>query len=123
MLEKSKNSRLDKSTGIRDDKDFENPNITFIHDRKKNVGPSKYRKTSKNIDNKGKRSKKKLKNKNSDTKNIDPGNPRKIKLLSNVMRKSFGHIKLRPLISVSNLVLNRRAIASTNRNEFVERSA
>lgn len=40
-LENNKSSRLDKSTGIRDDNDFENPNITFIHERKKNVGPNK----------------------------------------------------------------------------------
>lgn len=71
---------------------MENPNITFIHDRKKNVGPSRYRKTSRNMDSSGKRSKKKLKNKNSDTKNIEPGKPKKIKLFSKVIKKSFGHI-------------------------------
>jgi hypothetical protein len=123
MLEKSRNSRLDRSTGKRDDRDFEKPNITFIHDLKKNVGPNKYKKTNRNIESKGKRSKKKLKNRNSDTKNIDPGNPKKIRLFSNVIKKSFGHIKFRPLISVSSLVLNLRAMASTSKNELVESSA
>jgi hypothetical protein len=75
------------------------------------------------MDSKGNRSKKKLKNKNSDTKNIEPGNPKKMRLFSNVIKKSFGHIKFNPLISVRSLVLNRRAMASTNRNELVERSA
>lgn len=97
--------------------------MTFIQDLKKKVGPNKYKNTRRKIDSKGNRSKKKLKNKNSDTKNIEPGNPKKIRLLSNVMRKSFGHMKLIPLISVSSLVLNRRAIASTNKNELVERRA
>lgn len=105
------------------DNDFENPNITFIHDRKKNVGPSRYRKTSKNIDSRGNRSKKKLKNRNSDTKNIDPGNPKKMRLFKSVIKKSFGHIKFNPLISVNSRVLNRRAIASTNRNELVDSNA
>lgn len=108
---------------MRDARDFEKPNITFIHDLKKNVGPSKYKKTSKNIESKGNRSKKKLKNKNSDTKNIDPGNPKKIRLFKSVIKKSLGHIKLRPLISVNSLVLNRRAMASTKRKELVESKA
>ena len=71
----------------------------------------------------GNKSKKKLKNKNSETKKIEPGKPRKIKLLSKVIKKSFGHKKLIPLISVNNLVLNRRAMASTSRNELVDRRA
>ena len=41
MLENKRNSRLDKSTGALNDRAFENPNITFIQDLKKNVGPSK----------------------------------------------------------------------------------
>jgi hypothetical protein len=123
VKENNKNSRLERSTGIRIDKDFEKPNITFIQDLKKNVGPNKYKKTNKNIASKGNKSKKKLKNRNSDTKNIEPGNPKKIKLFNKIIRKSFGHRKLRPPISVNSLVLNRRAIASTNKNEFVERSA
>jgi hypothetical protein len=122
-LENSKSSLLDKSTGTREDNDLENPNITFIQDRKKNVGPNKYKNTSKNMASKGKRSKKKLKNKNSDTKNIDPGNPKKIKLFSKVIKKSFGHMKFKPLISVKSLVLNLRAMASTSKNEFVDNRA
>ena len=121
--ENNKNSRLDKSTGTRADKAFENPNITFIQERKKKVGPSRYRNTSRKIDNNGKRSKKKLKNRNSETKKIDPGKPRKIKLFSKVINNNFGHIKFIPLISVSSLVLNRLAIASTSRNEFVDNKA
>jgi hypothetical protein len=71
----------------------------------------------------GNRSKKKLKNRNSDTKKIDPGKPRKIKLFNSVIKKSLGHKKLIPPTSVSNLVLNRRAIASTSKKEFVDKRA
>ena len=71
----------------------------------------------------GKRSKKKLKNKNSDTKKIDPGNPKKIKLLSNMVKNNLGHKKFIPLISVSKRVLKRLATASTNKNEFVDKRA
>ena len=53
-------------------------------------------------------------------KKIEPGNPKKIKLLSNIARKSFGHRKFRPLTSVMRRVLKRRATASTNKNEFVD---
>lgn len=101
----------------------ENPNITFIQDLKKNVGPIKYKKTNKKIDIKGNRSKKNEKNKNSDTKKMDPGKPRNIKLLTNVIKNSFGQIKFSPLTSVKRRVLNRRAIASTNKKEFVESNA
>ena len=38
-------------------------------------------------------------------------------------KKSLGHKKFTPLISVISRVLNRRPIASTNKNEFVERRA
>ena len=71
----------------------------------------------------GKRSKKKLKNRNSETKKIEPGNPKKIKLFNKVIRNNFGHKKLIPPTSVNNRVLNRLAIASTRRNEFVESNA
>jgi hypothetical protein len=67
--------------------------------------------------------KKKLKNKNSATKKIDPGNPKKINVLVKVTKKSLGHKKLTPLISVSKRVLNLLAMASTNKNEFVESNA
>jgi len=75
------------------------------------------------MESKGNKSKKKLKNKNSETKNIEPGNPRKIRLFNNVIRKSFGHIKFIPLISVKRRVLNLLAIASTNKKELVDKSA
>ena len=71
----------------------------------------------------GNKSKKKLKNKNSDTKKIDPGNPKKIKLFNNIIKKSLGHKKLIPPISVKSRVLKRRAIASTSKNEFVDNNA
>jgi hypothetical protein len=54
---------------------------------------------------------------------MDPGKPKNTKEFNNVTRKSFGHKKLIPLTSVISLVLNLRAIASTSKNEFVERRA
>jgi hypothetical protein len=118
-----RNSLVVRSVGIRVESDFEKPNITFIHDRKKNVGPIKYRNTSKNNAKKGNKSKIKLKNRNSDTNIIEPGKPKNISVLSKVMRKSLGHMKFIPLTSVSKRVLNRRAIASTSKNEFVDNKA
>lgn len=120
---KTVNSRTDKSVGIFFVKVWEYPNITFIQDLKKNVGPSKYKNTKINNVSNGNKSKKKLKNRNSETKNIDPGNPRNIKLFSKVIKNNLGHRKLIPLISVNKRVLNLRAIASTNKNELVESKA
>ena len=40
-----------------------------------------------------------------------------------VIKNSFGHKKFIPLTSVSKRVLNLRAIASTNKNEFVDNKA
>jgi hypothetical protein len=54
------------------------------------VGPSKYKKNSKKIEAPGNKSKKNEKNKNSETKNIDPGKPKKIKIFSSTIRNSFG---------------------------------
>lgn len=71
----------------------------------------------------GNKSKKKLKNRNSETKKIDPGNPRKIRLFNNMVKNSFGHKKFIPLISVNKRVLKRLATASTKRNELVESKA
>ena len=104
-------------------RDVENPNKAFIQDLKKKVGPSKYKKTNKNTVKTGNKSRKKEKKRNSETKNIDPGKPRKIKVFKSAHRKSFGHIKFIPLISVISLVLNLRAIASTKRKEFVDNKA
>ena len=123
MKENNKNSLVVKSVGITDERDLEKPNITFIQERKKKVGPIKYKKTNKKRANTGNKSKIKLKNKNSETNIIEPGKPRNIKQFSSVIRKSFGHIKFNPLISVSKRVLNLLAIASTNKKEFVESNA
>jgi len=41
ILENTKNSLFVRSQGIFCESDLEKPNITFIQDRKKNVGPSK----------------------------------------------------------------------------------
>ena len=119
----SVNSRVVRSDGTLSARAFEKPNITFIQDLKKKVGPSRYKKTKRNIASSGNRSKKKLKNRNSETKNIDPGKPKKIRLFSSVIKKSFGHKKFNPLISVSSRVLNRRAMASTSKKELVDKSA
>jgi hypothetical protein len=54
---------------------------------------------------------------------IEPGNPRKISKLIKLTKNSLGQIKLTPLISVTKRVLNRRPIASTSKNEFVDRRA
>jgi hypothetical protein len=63
------------------------------------------------------------KNKNSETKNIDPGNPKKIRVFTSIAIKSLGHIKFTPFISVISLDLNLRATASTSRKEFVDNKA
>jgi hypothetical protein len=112
-----------KSAGMQVDKLFEKPNIKFIHDLKKKVGPNKYKNRRRRRDSRGKRSKKKLKNKNSATKKIEPGKPKNISVLASIIRKSLGHIKLRPLISVISLVLKRRAKASTSKNELADNKA
>ena len=71
----------------------------------------------------GNKSKKKLKNRNSATKKIEPGNPKNISVFKSIAKKSFGHKKFNPLISVIKRVLKRRATASTNKNEFVDNKA
>lgn len=99
------------------------PNKTFVHVRKKKVGPKKYRQTIKINVRSGKRSKKNEKNKISAINIIEPGKPKKTNKFNNATKNNLGQIKLIPLISVTNRVLNRRPIASTNKNEFVESSA
>lgn len=71
----------------------------------------------------GKRSKEKLKNKNSAIKKIDPGNPKKIRELAKITKNNLGHKKFKPLISVIKRVLNLRLIASTSKKEFVDKRA
>jgi hypothetical protein len=63
----------------------------FIQDLKKKVGPNKYKKTSKNKVHKGNKSKKKEKKSISETKKIDPGNPKKMRIFNNTKRNSLGH--------------------------------
>ena len=77
----------------------------------------------KKIHSTGKRSKKNEKNKISATNMIDPGNPRKTRVLINATRNNLGHMKFNPLTSVISRVLNRRPIASTKRNELVDSRA
>ena len=54
---------------------------------------------------------------------MEPGKPKKIRRFTKLTRKSFGHIKLIPFISVISRVLNRRPIASTKRKELVDKRA
>lgn len=100
-----------------------NPNKTLTQDLKKNVGPIKYNKITKKRAKIGNISKKKVKNKNSAIKKIEPGNPKKIKQFIKEAKNNLGHKKLIPLISVINRVLNLRLIASTKRNELVDKRA
>lgn len=120
---KTANSLDERSAGIVDSICLDEPKRTFIQLLKKNVGASKYNNTIKIKQRRGNRSKKKLKNSISETNIIEPGKPKKTSELINPAKKSLGHKKFTPLISVINRVLNRRAIASTRRNELVDRSA
>jgi hypothetical protein len=104
-------------------KKTEKLNITFNQDLKKKEGANKYRNINKNIDMRGNKSKKKEKNKTSAIKKIEPGKPKKIKVFSSTAKNNLGHKKFIPLTSVINLVLNLLAIASTNKNEFVDNNA
>ena len=90
MLKKRINSRVDTSAGKVLKSLSEKPNIIFIHDLKKKVGPSKYKKTTRNRVHNGNRSKKNEKNKISETKKIEPGNPKKISIFSKTNKNSFG---------------------------------
>ena len=71
----------------------------------------------------GNKSNKNEKNKISETNIMDPGKPRKMSKLIKLTKKSLGHKKFTPLISVIRRVLNLRAIASTSRNELVDKRA
>lgn len=116
-------SLLDKSAGILLNSCVEKPNSRLTHDLKKNVGPNKYKNNRRVIASKGNKSTKKEKNKNSDTKNMEPGKPKNIKRFTSAAKNNLGHKKFRPPNSVINLVLNLRAMASTSKNEFVESKA
>jgi hypothetical protein len=113
----------DKSTGKVFNKCFDDPNNAFTHDLKNIVGANKYKNTTKKTVNNGYKSKKNEKNKISATNIIDPGKPKNTKRFNKLIRKSLGHIKLIPLISVIKRVLKRRPIPSTSKKEFVDKSA
>jgi hypothetical protein len=102
---------------------LESPNNTFTQLRKKNVGPKRYKNGNKNKHKNGNKSNKKLKNKTSAIKKIEPGKPKKTKQFSKLSKNNLGHKKFIPLISVINLVLNRRLIASTKKKELEESNA
>lgn len=59
----------------------------------------KYIKNNNKIQKIGNKSNKKEKNKNSDIKKIEPGNPKKIIKFINININNFGHKKLIPEIS------------------------
>jgi hypothetical protein len=101
----------------------ESPKRALTQLLKKKVGASKYNSINKYILKIGNKSKQKLKNKNSDIKKIDPGKPKKIRRLIREKINSLGHKKFTPLISVISRVLNLLLIASTRRNEFVDKRA
>jgi len=71
----------------------------------------------------GKRSKKNEKKSISETNIIEPGNPKKTRVFIKPIKNNLGHKKFSPLISVISLVLNLRLIASTRKNEFVDKRA
>jgi hypothetical protein len=56
-------------------------------------------------------------------KKIEPGNPRKTKQFKRLKKKSLGHKKFIPLISVISRVLNLLLIASTRKKEFEDNKA
>lgn len=77
----------------------------------------------KNRQSSGNKSKKKLKNRTSAIKKIDPGKPKKTKQLIKLIKNNLGHKKFIPLTSVIKRVLNLLLIASTNKNEFEDNKA
>jgi hypothetical protein len=101
----------------------ERPNNTFIQVLKKKVGPRRYKKGRRSTHSKGKRSKRKLKNKTSAIKKIEPGKPKKTKQLRRLTKNNFGEEKLIPLISVTRRVLKRLLIASTKKKELEDKRA
>ena len=85
------NSLVERSIGRVVTKEYENPNITFSQDLKKNVGPIRYKKDIKKRARIGKKSKKNEKNRNSATKKIDPGKPKNTNVFSSIAKNNFGH--------------------------------
>ena len=116
-------SLANKSVGNRSKRCREDPKSMFTHERKNIVGANRYRSKINHKESKGYRSKKNEKKSISATNMIDPGNPRKTNKFSKLTKKSFGHIKFTPFISVIKRVLNRRPTLSTSKNEFVDNKA
>jgi len=85
------NSLVERSIGTVVVNEYEQPNITFNHDLKKKVGPIKYKKDIRKRASIGKKSKKNEKNRNSATKNIEPGKPKKTRVLTNIAKNNLGH--------------------------------
>jgi hypothetical protein len=113
----------DKSVGIDCRKNREEPNNTFTQLRKNIVGPNKYNRTINHKHSKGYKSKKNEKNKISAMNIIDPGKPKKTRRFIKLTKKSLGHKKFTPFISVTKRVLNLRPIPSTNKKELVDSNA
>jgi hypothetical protein len=88
----SMNSLEEASAGKFFKRLLEKPNIAFIQDLKKKVGPIKYRNTINKRAHNGNRSKKNEKNSISEMKNIDPGKPRNISMFSRTSKNSLGHV-------------------------------
>ena len=87
----SVNSRVDKSIGKVVINEYEKPNMTFNQDLKKKVGPIKYKNEIRKNASMGKKSRKKEKNKNSATKNMEPGKPKNTSVFKSMAKKSLGH--------------------------------
>jgi len=112
-----------KSNGIVFSRCTDEPKRAFIQLLKKTVGARRYRRTINSKHRAGYRSKKKLKNRISATNMIEPGKPKKINKFTRLIKKSLGHKKFTPFISVIRRVLNRRPIASTSKKELVDNKA
>ena len=84
------NSLTETSAGITNNACLEKPNITFIHDRKKKEGPKKNKNINKKTAAQGNKSKKKEKKRISETKNKDPGKPKKISMFNKTNRNNLG---------------------------------
>lgn len=87
------------------------------------MGPNRYKNTNRKTVSAGNRSRKNEKKRNSETKKIEPGNPKNIRVFSSAHKNNLGHIKFIPLTSVIRRVLNLRAIASTSKKELVDNKA
>jgi len=113
----------DKSIGNRCEKNLDLENIRFNHGLTKKVGAIRNSITRSSNEYRGKRSNEKEKKRTSAIKNSEPGKPKNTKQLRSENKNSFGVKKFKPLSSVISRVLNLRVIASTNKNEFVDKRA